>query len=104
MRQLQVMWVAGRREPTEIWVYDTQQVDWAADETTRKSVSQSGERYGQHVLGCTIAKLTQVAVIDRATPNFYGTNRSAFSVACVLALAGRRSGTYRSKGLSFELT
>ena len=40
--------------PCGLYVYaDT---DWAADELTRCSKSCTVERYGDHVLGCSVAK------------------------------------------------
>ena len=45
--------------------------DWAADELTRKSVSCTVERYGSHMLDCSVAKQSLVA-LSFEEAEFYG--------------------------------
>ena len=47
-------------DPKTLYVYtDT---DWAADELTRKSVSCTVERHGSHMIDCSVAKQSLVAL------------------------------------------
>ena len=49
-----------KQTPKTLCVYtDT---DWAADELTRKSVSCTVERYGSHMIDCSVAKQSLVAL------------------------------------------
>ena len=54
-------WLFGyQADPKTLYVYtDT---DWAADELTRKSVSCTVERYGSHMIDCSVAKQSLVAL------------------------------------------
>ena len=62
-------------EPPEAWLFEYQtdpktlyvysDTDWAADELTRKSVSCIVERYGSHMLDCSVAKQSLVALSSR---------------------------------------
>ena len=62
-----------QKEPDHLYVYtDT---DWAADEKTRKSVSCTVERYGDHMLDCSVAKQTLVA-LSSGEAEFYGIVRA----------------------------
>ena len=45
--------------------------DWAADELTRKSVSRTVERYGSHMLDCSVPKQSLVA-LSSGKAEFYG--------------------------------
>ena len=74
VHQLQVVRVARcvLQHPVETWLFNYQanpktlyvctDTDWAADELTRKSVSSTVERYGSHMLGCSVAKQSLVAL------------------------------------------
>ena len=60
-------------DPKTLCVYtDT---DWAADELTRKSVSCTVERYGSHMLDCSVAKQSLVALSSGET-EFHGIVRA----------------------------
>ena len=49
-----------KADPKTLYVYtDT---DWAADELSRKSVSCTVERYGSHMIDCSVAKQSLVAL------------------------------------------
>ena len=50
-------------DPKTLYVY--RDTDWAADELTRKSVSCTVERYGNHMLDCSVAKQSLVALSSR---------------------------------------
>ena len=54
-------WLFGyQADPKTLYVYtDT---DWAADELTRKSVSCTVERYDRHMIDCSVAKQSLVAL------------------------------------------
>ena len=59
-------------DPKTLHVYtDT---DWAADELTRKSVSCTVERYGSHMIDCSVAQ-SLVALSSREA-EFYGIVRA----------------------------
>ena len=74
VHQLQVVRVARYvlQHPGEAWLFGYQadpktlnvytDTDWAADELTRKSVSCTVERYGSHMLDCSVAKQSLVAL------------------------------------------
>ena len=74
VHQLRVIRVARYvlQYPGETWLFNYQadpktlcvytDTDWAADELTRKSVSCTLERYGIHMLGCSAAKQSLVAL------------------------------------------
>ena len=49
--------------------------DWASDELTRKSVSCTVERYGSHMLDCSVAKQSLVA-LSSGEAEFYGIVRA----------------------------
>ena len=51
------------------------QTDWAADELTRKSVSCTVERYGSHMIDCSVAKQSLVALFS-GEAEFYGIVRA----------------------------
>ena len=60
-------------DPKTLYVYtDT---DWAANELTRKSVSCTVERYGSHMLDCSVAKQSLVA-LSSGEAEFYGIVRA----------------------------
>ena len=74
VHQLQVVRVARYilQHSGETWLFNYQadpktlhvytDTDWAADELTRKSVSCTVERYGRHMLDCSVAKQSLVAL------------------------------------------
>ena len=91
VHQLQVVRVARYvLDPKSLYVYtDT---DWAADELTGDSVSCTVERYGSHMLDCSVAKRSLVALssgeaefdgfvravaTSKANLSGFGTDRSA---------------------------
>ena len=60
-------------DPKTLYVYtDT---DWAADGMTRKSVSCTMERYGSHMIDCSVAKQSQVA-LSSGEAKFHGIVRA----------------------------
>ena len=69
------------QHPCETWLFNYEadpktlhvytDTDWAADELTRKSVSCTVERYGSHMLDCTVAKQWLVALSSEEA-EFYG--------------------------------
>ena len=67
-------WLFGyQADPKTLYVYtDT---DWAADELTRKSVSCTLERHGSHMLDCSVAKQSLVA-LSSGEAEFYGIVRA----------------------------
>ena len=67
-------WLFGyQADPKTLYVYtDT---DWAADELTRKSVSCTVERYGSHMIDCSVAKQSLVA-LSSGEAEFYGIVRA----------------------------
>ena len=74
IHQLQAVRVARYvlQHPGETWLFNYQAVpktlyvcsdtDWAADELTRKSASCTVERYGSHMLDCSVSKQSVVAL------------------------------------------
>ena len=67
-------WLFGyQADPKTLYVYtDT---DWAADELTRKSVSCTVERNGSHMIDCSVAKQSLVA-LSSGEAEFYGIVRA----------------------------
>ena len=73
VHQLQVVRVARYvlQHPGETWLFNYQaepksryvhtDTDWGADELTNKSLSCTVERYGSHMLDCSVAKQSLVA-------------------------------------------
>ena len=62
-------WLCGcQADPKTLYVYTD--MDWAADELTRKLVSCTVERYGSHMLDCSVAKQSLVALSSGET-EFY---------------------------------
>ena len=67
------------QHPGETWLFNYHadpktlytDTDWAADELTRKSVSCTVERYGSHMLDCSVAKQSLVAM-SSGEAEFYG--------------------------------
>ena len=60
-------------DPKTLYVYtDT---DWATDELTRRSVSRTVERCGSHMLDCSVAKQSLVA-LSSGEAEFYGVARA----------------------------
>ena len=78
VHQLQVVRVARYvlqhpGDPKTLYVHtDT---DWAADELTRKSVSCTVERFGSHMIDCSVAKQSLVA-LSSGEAEFYGIVRA----------------------------
>ena len=70
--------------------------DWAADELTRKSVSCTVERYGSHVLDCSVAKHSLVA-LSSGEAEFYGIVRA-------VAKSKQTSQVLEQIGLQAEVT
>ena len=69
LQHLGEAWLFGHQAPKTLCVYtDT---DWAADELTRKLVSCIVERYGSHMLDCSVAKQSLVAP-SFGEAEFYG--------------------------------
>ena len=60
-------------DPKTLFVFSD--TDWAADELTRKSVSCTVERYGSHMLDCSVAKQSLVA-LSSGEAGFYGIVRA----------------------------
>ena len=87
VHQLQVVRVARYvlQHPGETWfvgyqadrktLYVYTDTDWAADELTRKSVSCTVERYGSHMIDCSVAKQSLVA-LSSGEAEFYGIVRA----------------------------
>ena len=69
------------QHPGETWLFNYQadpktlyvftDTDWAADKLTRKSVSCTVERYGSHMLDCSVAEQWLVALSSEEA-EFYG--------------------------------
>ena len=69
------------QHPGETWLFRYQadpkilyvcsDTDWAADDLTRKSVSCTVERYGSHMIDCSVAKQSLVA-LSSGEAEFYG--------------------------------
>ena len=74
LQHLGEAWLFGyQADPKTLYVYtDT---DWAADELTRNSVSCTVERYGSHMLDCSVAKQSLVA-LSSGEAEFYGIVRA----------------------------
>ena len=81
-------------DPKTLYVYtDT---DWAADELTRKSVSGIVERYGSHMLDCSVAKQSLVA-FSSGEAEFYGIVRA-------VATSKQTSQILERIGMQLEVT
>jgi len=68
--------------------------DWAADEVTRKSVSCTVERYGSHMIDCSVAKQSLVA-LSSGEAEFYGIVRAvatAKQTSQILEQIGTKAG------------
>ncbi len=86
--------------PSEVWLFKYQEMpkvlriytdsDWAGNSETRKSVSCAVERYGSHMLECTVGKQSVVA-LSSAEAEFYaivrGTAMGMQSLQIVDAMA-----------------
>ena len=106
VHQLQVVRVARYvlRHPGETWLFIYQadpknvytDTDWAADELTRKSVSCTVERCGSHMLGCSVAKQSLVA-LSFGEAEFYGIVR-------VVATSKQTSQILEQIGMQSEVT
>ena len=70
--------------------------DWAADELTRKSASCTVERYGSHMLDCSVAKQSQVA-LSSGEAEFYGIVRA-------VATSKQTSQNLEQIGMQAEVT
>ena len=98
---LQCPWLARYvlQHPAETWLFNYQadpktlfvytDTDWAADELTRKSVSCTVERYGSHMLDCSVAKQSLVALSSEEA-EFYGIVKA---VANLTDLGANRDAT-----------
>ena len=63
-------WLFGyQANPKTLYVHTN--TDWAAAELTRKSVSCIVERYGSHMIDCSLAKQSLVA-LSSGEAEFYG--------------------------------
>ena len=83
-----------QEDPKTLYVYtDT---DWAADERARKSVSCTVERYGSHMLDCSVAKQSLVALSSSET-EFYGIVR-------IVATSKQTSQILEQIGMQLEVT
>ena len=106
--QLQVVRVARYvlQHSGETWLFNFQadpkalylhtDTDWAADELTRKSVSCTVERYGSHMLDCSVAKQSQVA-LSSGEAEFYGIVRT-------VATSKQTSQILEQIGMQLEVT
>ncbi|CAK0864461.1 unnamed protein product, partial [Prorocentrum cordatum] len=92
--QLQRVWLFKcQKEPGGLCVYT--ETDWAADELTRKSTSCKVERYGDHMLDCSVAKQATIAS-PSGEAEFYG-------IARAVAIGKQTSQTLRQMGLASDL-
>ena len=92
--------------PTEVWLFRYQKepgglyvytdTDWAADELTRKSTSCTVERYGDHMLDCSVAKQATIA-LSSGEAEFYGIVRA-------VAIGKQTSQILCQMGLASDLT
>ena len=106
--QLQVVRVAQcvLQHPGETWLFNHQadpktlyvytDTDWAADELTRKSVSCTVERYGSHMLDCSVAKQSLVALCS-GEAEFCGIVRA-------VATSQQTSQILEQTGMQLEVT
>ena len=105
VHQLQVVRVARYvlQYPGEAWLFGYQanpktlcvytDTDWAADELTRKSVSCTVERCGSHMIDCSVAKQSLVA-LSSGEAEFYGIVRAVATskqTSQILELIGMQS-------------
>ena len=80
--------------PKTLYVYtDT---DWAADELTRKSVSCTVERCGRHMIDCSVAKQSLVA-LSSGEAEFHGIVRA-------VAISKQTSQILEQMGMQSEVT
>ena len=94
------------QHPGETWLFGYQadlktlhvytDADWAADELTRKSVSCTVERYGSHMLDCSVAKQSVVA-LSSGEPEFHGIVRA-------VATSKQTSQILEQIGMQLEVT
>ena len=108
VHQLQVVRVARYvlQHPGETWLFNYQadlktlhvytDTDWAADELTRKSVPCTVERYGSHMLDCSVAKQSSAALSSREA-EFYGIVRA-------VATSKQTSQILEQIGMQLEVT
>ena len=108
IHQLQVVRVARYvlQHWGETWLFNCQtdlktlyvytDTDWAADELTRKSVSCTVERYGSHMLDCSVAKQSLVA-LSSGEAEFYG-------IARAVATSKQTSQVLEQIGVQVEVT
>ena len=118
LQRMQVVRVARYilQHPEEIWLFNDQadpksryvytDMDRAADELTRKSVSCTVERYGSHMLDCSVAKQSLVA-LSSSQAEFYGivravaTSKQTSQILEQIGMmaAARREGCVRERDL-----
>ena len=108
IHQLQAVRVARYvvQHPGETWLFNYQaetktlyvfsDTDWAADELTRKSVSCTVEWYGSHMLDCSVAKQSLVA-LSSGEAEFHGIVRS-------VATSKQTSQILEQIGMQLEVT
>ena len=104
IHQLPVRYVL--QYPGETWLFKYQadpkilyvfsDTDWAADELTRKSVSCTVERYGSHMIDCSDAKQSLVA-LSSGEAEFYGIVR-------FVATSNQTSQILEQIGMQLEVT
>ena len=108
VHQLRVVRVARYvlQHPGETWLFNNQadpktlyvytDTDWAADELTRKSASCTVERYGSHMLDCSVAKQSLVALSSKKA-EFYG-------IVSAVATSKQTSQMLEQIGMQLEVT